>query len=141
MPGGLEGRVAIVTGASQGIGAAIAERFSAEGAHVALCARREGPLAELAGAIQAHGGSASFTALDVADHERLATFIQSTAAARGRLDVLVNNAPSAENRSAIAAPMPWLAPVTIPTRPSSLPGTVVLRPDSVAAVYSSGRRP
>ncbi|HLB85077.1 MAG TPA: SDR family NAD(P)-dependent oxidoreductase, partial [Steroidobacteraceae bacterium] len=90
----LERRVAIVTGASQGIGAAIAERFAAEGAHVALCARREGPLVELVGAIKARGGSASFAALDVADHDRLASFVQTTGAERGRLDVLVNNAPS-----------------------------------------------
>jgi len=94
MQGRLEGRVAIVTGASQGIGAAISERFAAEGAHVALCARREAPLAELAGVIESRGGSASFVALDVADHERLAAFIRETGAARGRLDVLVNNAPS-----------------------------------------------
>ena len=98
MPARLEGRVAIVTGASQGIGAAIAQRFSAEGAHVALCARREGPLAELAGAIQAHRGSASFTALDVADHERLATFIQSTAARFA--------GPAAEYGRKIAAQVP-----------------------------------
>ena len=94
MQGRLVGRVAIVTGASQGIGAAIAERFAAEGAHVALCARREGPLAELVGAIKARGGSASFAALDVADHDRLASFVQTIGAERGRLDVLVNNAPS-----------------------------------------------
>ena len=90
----LEGRVAIVTGASQGIGAAIAGRFATEGAHVALCARREGPLAELAGTIRARGDSASFAALDVADHEQLADFIRETGARHGRLDVLVNNAPS-----------------------------------------------
>ena len=94
MVGALTGRVAIVAGASQGIGAAIAERFAAEGAHVALCARREGPLAEFAGAIKARGGSASFAALDVADHDRLASFIQNTGAERSRLDVLINNAPS-----------------------------------------------
>jgi 3-oxoacyl-[acyl-carrier protein] reductase len=80
MQGRLDGRVAIVTGGSEGIAAAIAERVSA---------------------IRARGGSASFATLDVPDHDRLAAFIQSTAAARGRLDALINNAPSA-NYGAIA---------------------------------------
>ena len=94
MAQGLAGRVAVITGASQGIGAAIAARFAAEGAHVALCARREEPLAQAAEAIRRAGGSASHRALDVADHEALADFVASTAAGHGRLDVLVNNAPS-----------------------------------------------
>ncbi|MFZ8985897.1 MAG: SDR family NAD(P)-dependent oxidoreductase [Steroidobacteraceae bacterium] len=94
MSGRLQGRVALVTGASQGIGAAIAERLAAEGAHVAMCARREEPLAAAAEAIRAAGGSASHRALDVADHAALADFVAATAAAQGRLDVLVNNAPS-----------------------------------------------
>lgn len=90
----LQGRVALVTGASQGIGAAIAARLAAEGAHVALCARREEPLAATAAAIRAAGGSVSHQTVDVADHAALAAFVAGVAAQHGRLDVLVNNAPS-----------------------------------------------
>jgi NAD(P)-dependent dehydrogenase (short-subunit alcohol dehydrogenase family) len=90
----LQGRVALVTGASQGIGAAIAARLAAEGAHVTLCARREEPLAATAAAIRAAGGSVSHQTVDVADHAALAAFVAGVAAQHGRLDVLVNNAPS-----------------------------------------------
>jgi len=90
----LQNKVALITGASAGIGAAIAERFAREGAHVALCARRPAPLEELASRLREFGAEVTSEALDVADHFHLARFMQEVAARCGRLDVLVNNAPS-----------------------------------------------
>ena len=90
----LRGKVALITGASQGIGAAIAERFAREGAHLALCARRAEPLATLAATLREFGGSVTTTTLDVADHQRLEEFVSAAAATYQQLDVLVNNAPS-----------------------------------------------
>jgi NAD(P)-dependent dehydrogenase (short-subunit alcohol dehydrogenase family) len=90
----LKGKVALVTGASQGIGEAIAARFAQEGAYVAICSRRKAAVEAAAERIRANGGSVSAQALDVADHEALAKFVQGVAAEKGRLDVLVNNAPS-----------------------------------------------
>jgi meso-butanediol dehydrogenase / (S,S)-butanediol dehydrogenase / diacetyl reductase len=90
----LEGKVAVITGASHGIGAAIAERFVREGAIVALCARRAAPLESFVRSLRAFGATVLSAALDVADHERLRQFIEEVAASRGALDILVNNAPA-----------------------------------------------
>jgi 3-oxoacyl-[acyl-carrier protein] reductase len=85
-------RVAIVTGASRGIGKAIAMALASEGRHVALLARSEGPLSEVRSLIEESGGSSSVHAVDAGDSKQLAETIESIAAERGRLDILVNNA-------------------------------------------------
>lgn len=95
----LDGRVAIVTGASRGIGAAIARRFAAEGARVAIVARTAssggalaGSLEETAAVIAAAGGEAQVICADLADPESRARIIPETVERFGRLDILVNNA-------------------------------------------------
>lgn len=89
-----EGKVAIVTGASMGIGRSTALQLAAEGAHVVGCARRKPKLDELAETITADGGSFTSVGLDVGDTEAFAKLIHATFEEHGRLDVLVNNAPS-----------------------------------------------
>ena len=88
----LENRIAVVIGASQGIGAATARRFAEEGAHVVLCARREGPLRETAEAIRADGGSTEHAILDAGDEQAIKDVVADVVQRHGRLDVLVNNA-------------------------------------------------
>ncbi|MGD9690509.1 MAG: 3-oxoacyl-[acyl-carrier-protein] reductase [Phycisphaerales bacterium] len=85
-------RVAIVTGASRGIGRAIALRLAAEGRHVVLVSRSAPPLNDLAEQIRASGGASSVKTCDVSDAKALAEAIESTATEHGRLDILVNNA-------------------------------------------------
>ncbi|MFG0304602.1 MAG: 3-oxoacyl-[acyl-carrier-protein] reductase [Phycisphaerales bacterium JB040] len=85
-------RVAIVTGASRGIGRAIATRLAADGRHVVLSARSEGPLNELKAEIEGAGGAATVKAVDISDSAALAAMIESVADELGRLDILVNNA-------------------------------------------------
>lgn len=85
-------RVAVVTGASRGIGRAIAERLARDGRYVVLMSRSEGPLGDLRARIEDAGGKASVKAVDVADSAALAAAVESVADEHGRLDILVNNA-------------------------------------------------
>ena len=84
--------VAIVTGASSGIGAATARHFAREGARVVLAARRADRLAELRDEIEAGGGTALVVATDVTDRGAVQALADATLEAYGRIDVLVNNA-------------------------------------------------
>ena len=100
--GQLEGRVALVTGASRGIGAAIAKRFGAEGAKVAITARTldqhdhlEGSLQQTAKEIEALGGTAVPIVADLAEPSGLDAIVTQTQEALGPIDVLVNNAAAA----------------------------------------------
>ncbi len=92
MAGKLEGKVAIITGASAGIGEATAIAFAAEGAKVAIAARRVERLASLAERIEASGGKVLQVATDVTDEAQVQTLIEKTKATFGRIDILVNNA-------------------------------------------------
>jgi 3-oxoacyl-[acyl-carrier protein] reductase len=87
-----ERRVAIVTGASRGIGKAIALRLAKDGRHVVLVSRTEGPLSELRGTIEAAGGAASILAVDIGDLAAWQAGVEQVVERHGRLDVLVNNA-------------------------------------------------
>jgi len=88
----LEGRVSLVTGASRGIGRAIARAMAAEGALVVLAARDAAKLAEAVGEIAAAGGRAEALTIDVADRASVEAALAHVVSAHGRLDHLVNNA-------------------------------------------------
>ncbi|OHV41526.1 MULTISPECIES: SDR family oxidoreductase [Pseudofrankia] len=98
----VRGRTAIVTGASSGIGRAIAERLGAAGAAVHLVGRTAEPMAASAARIEAAGGSASATVLDVRDRDAFEALVARVADEAGRLDVMVNNAGIAGNRPILA---------------------------------------
>jgi 3-oxoacyl-[acyl-carrier protein] reductase len=84
--------VAVVTGASRGIGRAIAMRLARDGRHVVLVSRSPGPLAEVKAAIDDAGGSASTRAVDLGDLAAWQSAVEEIVEERGRLDILVNNA-------------------------------------------------
>lgn len=89
----LRGRVALVTGASRGIGAAIAEALAKTGCHVALAARSEGAIDALAARLsQQYGVQAVSLPTDLSDETNGEAMVQATVAAWGRIDILVNNA-------------------------------------------------
>jgi NADP-dependent 3-hydroxy acid dehydrogenase YdfG len=88
----LDGTVALVTGASSGIGAATAVALASQGAAVALAARRKGRLERLADEIRGRGGTALVLESDVTDESQAIDVVERTVVDLGRLDTLVNNA-------------------------------------------------
>jgi len=105
----LAGRVALVTGASRGIGAAVAKAFAAEGAHVVLLARTVGALEEVDDAIQAAGGKATLLPLDLAKADQISGIGPVIAERFKRLDIFVGNAAVLGPLSpvALSEPKPW----------------------------------
>ncbi|SDF59677.1 NAD(P)-dependent dehydrogenase, short-chain alcohol dehydrogenase family [Limimonas halophila] len=91
--GRLAGRLAVITGASRGIGAAVAERFAQEGAHLVLIARTQGGLEEMDDRVQAAGAPpATLVPLDLTDFDALDRLGASLYERHGKLDILVGNA-------------------------------------------------
>ena len=88
----LEGRTALVTGASQGIGRACALALARAGARVALAARNEAKLAEVAAEIRSDGGTAEVFAIDMASEDSIKTGARTALAQLGSIEILVNNA-------------------------------------------------
>jgi NADP-dependent 3-hydroxy acid dehydrogenase YdfG len=88
----LEGTVALVTGASSGIGEATARALASQGAAVAVVARRKDRLEQLAETISQQGGRALVIEADVTDQSQAQAAVAKTVSALGRLDTLVNNA-------------------------------------------------
>src|SRR5712692_7855289 len=89
---GLKGKVALVTGGSDGIGAATAKAFAGEGACVAICARREEPLKQVESEIRSAGGDCLAMTADVRRADEIERFVNAAHHRFGRVDILVNNA-------------------------------------------------
>jgi NADP-dependent 3-hydroxy acid dehydrogenase YdfG len=101
----LTGTVAVVTGASSGIGAATAVELARHGATVALLARRAEKLDDVAAVVTSAGGRALTIPTDVTDAESVSAAIEYVVATLGRLDILVNNAGLMRMGQAVEAPL------------------------------------
>lgn len=102
----LKGKVALITGASRGIGAAAAKRLAAEGAHVVLAARTVGGLEEVDDAVKAIGGSATLVPIDLRQMEMVDALGAQIYERFGRLDILVGNAAILGSLSPLAHASP-----------------------------------
>jgi NADP-dependent 3-hydroxy acid dehydrogenase YdfG len=102
----LDGTVALVTGASSGIGAATAAALAGQGAAVALAARRADRLAALAADIKYQGGTALVLECDITDEQQATAAVERTVAELGRLDTLINNAGVMLLGPVTGAPLP-----------------------------------
>jgi NAD(P)-dependent dehydrogenase (short-subunit alcohol dehydrogenase family) len=102
----LSDRVALVTGASRGIGASVAQSFAEAGAAVALAGRDEAALAGVAARIRGEGGSALVVPSDVSDQSAVAGLVEAVLARFGRLDFACNNAAGGGHRPTPLADVP-----------------------------------
>ena len=111
LEGRLAGRIALITGASRGLGAAVAERFAAEGAHVILVARTQGGLEETDDRVRAAGGQATLVPLDLTEFDEIDRMAAAVAQRFGRLDILVGNAAQLPNLTPVGhlSPKDWQA--------------------------------
>jgi NAD(P)-dependent dehydrogenase (short-subunit alcohol dehydrogenase family) len=106
--GRLVDKIALITGASRGIGAAVAERFAREGAHVVLAARTVGGLEEVDDKVRGVGGSATLVPLDLRDFVKIDELAGALFDRWGRLDILVGNAAE----FGVFSPLGHIDPVT-----------------------------
>ena len=90
--GKLQDRIAVITGASRGIGAATAKLFAAEGAHVILVARTQGGLEEIDDEIRGAGGTATLVPMDLTDYDKIDQMGATIYERFGKLDILIANA-------------------------------------------------
>jgi len=135
----LSGTVALVTGASSGIGAAVARALAAEGASVALLARRADRLQDLKGEVEAAGGAALVVPADVTDAEQVTAAVAATVGEWGRLDTLVNNAGLLRMGDADEAPLEdWDDLVSVNVQ-GVLYATHAALPHLIAAAADSSR--
>lgn len=131
---------ALVTGASSGIGKATAKALAADGAAVALLARRADRLAELKAEIESAGGTALVVTADVTDAEQVARAVRQTVAELGRLDILVNNAGLMQSAPAAEAPLQdWDAMVDVNIK-GVLYATRAALPHLIEAAADSARQ-
>jgi NAD(P)-dependent dehydrogenase (short-subunit alcohol dehydrogenase family) len=100
----LAGKVVLVTGGSEGLGAAVCNRLIWEGARVALCARNLRKLEAFASTLRAQGGEVLAIPADVSRAEDLERFIKAAHERWGRIDALVNNAGSASAKPFLSVP-------------------------------------
>ena len=91
-PTSLQGKTAVVTGASSGIGRAIAEKFGRTGAHVYLAGRTAEAMEASKRLIESDGGKATIVMTDLRDPDRVRSLVDAAVSATGRLDIMVNNA-------------------------------------------------
>ena len=131
----LSGRVAIVTGASRGIGRSIAEELALAGAKAVLASRKQGALDEAASAIRARGGEAIGIAAHNGDKDALFRLVKQTLDHYGRLDILVNNAATNPHFGAIleATDSYWQKTIEV-----NLMGNVWLTQAAVEAMRAAG---